>query len=73
MSLYVEPHQARTRPPNSYERAMAAELEASFGRQVHDLPGLVTALNAGGLRPASGADWTEESLTAELARLGEGE
>ncbi|XVQ14441.1 Rieske 2Fe-2S domain-containing protein [Spirillospora sp. CA-255316] len=37
---------------------------------MHDLPGLVAALNETGVRPAGGADWTPTSLTADLARLG---
>lgn len=62
--------QARTRPTTNYEDAFADELEAVYARGVHDLPGVVAALNSGGVRPADGADWTEATLTAELARLG---
>ncbi|GAA4601110.1 hypothetical protein GCM10023195_02390 [Actinoallomurus liliacearum] len=70
MTLTLQPVQSRHREPTSYEHALADELEAIFGRGVHDLPGLVAALNETGVRPAGGADWTEESFTAEIARLG---
>ncbi|MEU6041402.1 recombinase-like helix-turn-helix domain-containing protein [Actinomadura sp. NPDC047616] len=70
MALRLEPVQARAHEPTSYEEALADELEAIFGRGVHDLPGLVAALNETGVRPADGADWTEESFRAEIARLG---
>ncbi|MBO0872817.1 MAG: hypothetical protein J2P19_05445 [Pseudonocardia sp.] len=69
----LEPHQARSRPPSSYEQAFADELEAIYGRGVYDLDALVAALNETGARPADGADWSAASLRAELARLaGEG-
>jgi phenylpropionate dioxygenase-like ring-hydroxylating dioxygenase large terminal subunit len=67
---HLVPHQSRTRPPTSYEKAVAAELEAVFGRGQHDLDALVAGLTAGGVRPPGGADWTPAALTTELARLG---
>lgn len=70
MSLELEPFQSRSRPPTSYEDAFADELEAVYGRGIHDLAGVVAALNETGVRPASGADWSEENFRAELARLG---
>jgi Recombinase-like helix-turn-helix domain len=73
MALRLDPIQSRHRELTSYEHAMADELEAIFGRGIHDLPGLVAALNEAGVRPPTGADWTEASFTAEIARLGETE
>ncbi|GLY77766.1 recombinase-like helix-turn-helix domain-containing protein [Actinoallomurus iriomotensis] len=73
MTLRLQPIQSRRHELTSYENALADELEAIFGRGVHDLPGLVSALNETGVRPAGGADWTEESFTAEMARLGDPE
>lgn len=70
MTLRLQPIQSRRHELTSYENALADELEAIFGRGVHDLPGLICALNETGVRPAGGADWTEESFTAEMARLG---
>jgi hypothetical protein len=73
MSLRLEPVQSRHRDITSYEHALADELEGIFGRGVCDLPGLVAALNETGVRPPDGADWTVESFTTEIARLGEAE
>ncbi|MER7011597.1 recombinase-like helix-turn-helix domain-containing protein [Saccharopolyspora sp. NPDC000359] len=70
MPLKLEPVQSRSRPTTSYEEAFADELESIYGRGVHDLAGVVAALNETGVRPANGADWTEESFTREIARLG---
>lgn len=65
--------QTRTRPTTSYCDAFADELEAVYARGVHDLAGVVAALNESGVRPATGADWTEATFTAELALLAEKE
>ncbi|GAA1205366.1 recombinase-like helix-turn-helix domain-containing protein [Prauserella alba] len=69
MPLELNPYQTRTRPPTSYEEAFADELEAIYGRGIHDLPGVVSALNDTGVRPAGGAEWTDDVLQDELARL----
>ncbi len=69
MPLELDPYQTRTRPPTSYEEAFADELEAIYGRGIHDLAGVVSALNDAGVRPAGGAEWTDEALQDELARL----
>lgn len=69
MALELNPYQARSRPPTGYEEAFADELESIYGQGTHELPGVVAALNETGVRPAGGMDWTEESFTAELARL----
>lgn len=70
MPLQLWAAQARNRPTTSYEHALADELEAIYGHGVHDLAGVIAALNETGVRPADGADWTEATFTAELARLG---
>ncbi|NUU23403.1 MAG: hypothetical protein HOV68_18110 [Streptomycetaceae bacterium] len=70
MALRLEPTQSRRRPLTSYEHALADEIEAIFGTGVWDLPGLVAALNETSLRLPDGADWTEATFTAEIARLG---
>ncbi|MEU9025729.1 recombinase-like helix-turn-helix domain-containing protein [Actinomadura sp. NPDC048394] len=70
MALRLEPAQARKHPLTSYENALADELEGIFGGGVHDLAGVVAALNETGVRPPDGADWTAASFTAEIARLG---
>lgn len=68
--LRLEPTQSLRRELTSYEHALADELEAIFGRGIHDLDGLVAALNETGVRPPDGTAWTTESFTAEIARLG---
>ncbi|GAA3108045.1 recombinase-like helix-turn-helix domain-containing protein [Streptosporangium carneum] len=70
MSLRLQPVQSRAHELTSYEHALADELEAIYGRGVHELAPLVDALNETGIRPPGGVDWTESSLTSELARLG---
>ncbi|MBE2997930.1 hypothetical protein IDM40_04285 [Nocardiopsis sp. HNM0947] len=62
--------QSAGRAPTSYENALSDELERVFGRGTHDLPGVVAALNETGVRPAHGGDWTEDTFTTEMARLG---
>lgn len=70
LSLNLQPVQSRSHPTTNYENVFADELEGVYGQGVHDLAGVVTALNGTGVRPPDGEDWTEQSLTAELARLG---
>lgn len=70
MSLHLQPVQSRLSDTSNYADALADELEAIYGKGVHDLPGIVAALNETGIRPADGAYWTEETFTAELAELG---
>lgn len=70
MPLNLEPVQSRLGPTTSYEDAFADELEGIYGRGVHDLAGVVTALNESGVRPPDGTDWTEEAFTREIGRLG---
>jgi phenylpropionate dioxygenase-like ring-hydroxylating dioxygenase large terminal subunit len=67
---YLEPNQARDSAPTSYERALAAELESAYSAGAHDIDSLAFALNTGGVRPPDGADWTADTVTAELSRLG---
>ncbi|RJL24419.1 recombinase-like helix-turn-helix domain-containing protein [Bailinhaonella thermotolerans] len=70
MELRLDPVQSRSRPLTSYEHVLADELENVFRSGAHDLPGVVARLNETGVRPPDGADWTEASFTAEMARLG---
>ena len=62
--------QHRARPPNDYESRLADGLTAIFGDAVHDLPGIVSRLNADGVIRPGGDPWTEaafESAVRELA------
>jgi len=67
---YLEPHQARQRPPTPYEDLLGDAIERAFGSGVHDLPGLVAHLNHSGLATPEGEAWTEENYRATMARLG---
>ena len=67
---YLEPNQARGSAPTNYELALAAELESAYAGGACELDALTAALNRGGVRPPTGADWTADTLVAELARLG---
>ena len=62
--------QTRPAPLTDYENALADALQAIFGQQIYDLPGIVRRLNEQGPKPPAGAVWTEELFAAEMARLG---
>ncbi len=65
------PWQTRAAVPTDYEQALADAMQAAFGDEVYDLPGLVARLNASGVRPPQDGDWTEANFQAEMKRLGE--
>ncbi|MPY99416.1 MAG: hypothetical protein GEU97_15710 [Actinophytocola sp.] len=67
---YLETHQSRDTTPAAYEMKLAGAIEEIFGRGIHDLPGLLTELDAVGIAAPDGAAWTEDSFTAEMQRLG---
>jgi hypothetical protein len=56
--------------PSEYERALSGALFGILSRKIHDLAGIVAALNQAGVSPSSGQTWTEESFSAEMERLG---
>lgn len=72
-ALHLEPVQSRAAASTNYENAFADELEAIYGRGIHELSDVVAAFNETGLRPPDGAAWTEHSFVEELARLGQKE
>ena len=67
---YLNPHQARLREPTAYESLLGDALERAFGAGIHDLGGVVAALNRTGPNAPNGAPWTEASFTALMAQLG---
>jgi hypothetical protein len=67
---YLDPHQARTRTPTTYEDLLGDAIERAFAAGVHDLPGLVERLNDSGLASPSGKAWTEAIYREEIAVLG---
>ena len=58
--------------PGAYETALCGALFDILGRGMHDLPAIVDALNAKGVRPPQGEQWTEALFVAEMDRLGAG-
>jgi len=68
---YLEPHQARQRPPTSFEDLLGDAIERAYAQGIDELPGLVAYLNDTGPSAENGQDWTEESFTALMARLGQ--
>ncbi|MBO9515002.1 MAG: hypothetical protein J7549_12870 [Variovorax sp.] len=67
---YLEPHQARTRTPTTYEDLLGDAIERAYAAGIHDLAGLVEALNQSGLASPSGQPWTEALYREEIATLG---
>ena len=67
---YLNPHQARERAPTAYESLLGDAIERAFGAGIHDLGGLVAALNGSGPNAPNGEPWTAESFQALMARLG---
>ena len=67
---YLDPHQARTRTPTTYEDLLGDAIERAYASGVNDLAGLVEALNNSGLTSPSGQLWTEAIYRQEIATLG---
>jgi hypothetical protein len=55
---------------SQYERALSAALLKILGNSIHDLAGIVAALNKTSVKPQNGASWTEATFVAEMERLG---
>lgn len=62
--------QTRPAPPTDFELTLAAALEQIFAQKIHDLPGIVAALNRDGVRTRQGEAWTEASFVATFRELG---
>ncbi len=72
---YHEPENVRLQTqvdaaPTAYAARLADRLEEIFGRGIHDLEGVVAALNESGPAPEGADKWTAEVLEAEMIRLG---
>lgn len=71
MDRYLEPHQARQRPPTQYENLLGDAIERAFAQGITVLPELVAYLNEYGPSAQNADTWTEENFRAEMARLGQ--
>ena len=67
---YLVPHQARQRPPTSFEDLLGDAIERAYAAGINELPALVESLNRTGPSAEHGQPWTEASFTALMARLG---
>jgi hypothetical protein len=67
---YLEPHQARTRLPTTFEDLLGDAIERAFGAGAETLPEVVVSLNRTGPSNENGEDWTESNFQALMARLG---
>jgi len=68
--LYMEQWQAGAGKAGPYEQSLGDALEDVFGRGIHDLTGVVAALNEKGLSTPDGGVWTEENFGAVMDKLG---
>jgi hypothetical protein len=67
---YLQPHQARTRPPTNYEDLLGDSIERAFGDGVWELDALIVQLNRNGPMGPNGQPWTVESFQTVVATLG---
>ena len=56
--------------PGPYEAALCQNLIQILSRKVHDLPGIVAALNQTDVRVPGQPQWTEALFCVEIKRLG---
>ena len=63
-------HRTLNTDPGDYEKALSRTLFGILSKSIHDLPGIVRALDESDLRPPEGDRWTEEIFAAEMERLG---
>jgi hypothetical protein len=63
-------HRTLKVPASEYEKVLAGALLGILGRSIHDLAGIVAALNQTEIKPRNAGVWTEELFVAEMERLG---
>ena len=68
--LYMEQWQAGTGTSSPYDSALGDALEEIFGRGIHELAGIVAALNEKGVLTPAGEPWTEENFPETMKQLG---
>lgn len=67
---YLEPHQARQRPPTLFEELLGDAIERAFGEGAQTLAELVAHINRSGPSSENGELWSEHNFAALMARLG---
>ena len=67
---YLQPHQARTRPPTSYEDLLGDAIERGFAAGHWKLDALLAHLNKTGPMGPNGQPWSAESFQATITTLG---
>lgn len=68
--LYMEQWQAGTGKATPYEASLGNALEEVFSAGIHDLPGIVAALNRMGIKTPDGEGWTEQTYADVMEKLG---
>jgi hypothetical protein len=63
-------HRTVNLSPSAYEQQLAATLFGILSSGIHDLGGIVDALNVAAVLPPDGQAWTDASFSAEMERLG---
>lgn len=63
-------HRTLNTSPSRYEATLSRTLFGILSRSIHDLAGIVNALNDSDVRPPEAAEWTKDNFVAEMARLG---
>jgi hypothetical protein len=68
---YLNPRQARQRPPTAYEDQLGDALERAFAAGHWELDAMLAQLNQSGLLTPSGQPWSADNFQAEMAGLGQ--
>ena len=68
---YLDPNQARTRTPTSYEDLLGDAIERAFGTGHWELESLLAYLNKSGPLGPNGQLWTAETYKTVIKTLGE--
>jgi hypothetical protein len=67
---YLDPHQARTRAPTTFEDLLGDSIERAFGQGHWELDALVAYLNKSGPLGPDSQPWTADSFQAAIKTLG---
>ena len=68
---FLDQHQARTRPPTTFEDLLGDAIERAFSAGHWELDALVTQLNKTGPLGPNGNLWTASSFQLTIKNLGE--